>query len=78
MKAIGGVGIREYVRHVIRQTEGRCGWAVGSGNSIPNSVSAAGYLAMVKTVRERRGCWRGRAVLHIACGGQQQTGTDGP
>jgi uroporphyrinogen decarboxylase len=47
-------GIREYVRNVIRQTEGRCGWAVGSGNSIPNYVPVAGYLAMVNTVREQR------------------------
>jgi uroporphyrinogen decarboxylase len=47
-------GIRQYVQDVIRQVEGRCGWAVGSGNSIPGYVPATGYLAMIQTVREHR------------------------
>jgi len=55
----GAADQREYFRRaplcdVIRQTAGRCGWAAGSGNSIPSHVPAAGCLAMVNTVREHR------------------------
>ena len=47
--------IRAYVRDVICKSEGHGGIALGSGNSIPDYVPAAGYLAMVNAVREYRG-----------------------
>ncbi|MEI6132294.1 MAG: uroporphyrinogen decarboxylase family protein [Bacillota bacterium] len=47
--------IKEIVLKVINDCEGKCGFALGSGNSIANYVPAAGYLAMVETVREYRG-----------------------
>ena len=47
--------IRNYVRDVIKASEGFRGIAIGSGNSIPDYVPAAGYLAMVEAVREYRG-----------------------
>jgi len=47
--------IREYVREVIGYSVGHGGIAIGSGNSIPEYVPAAGYLAMVEAVREYRG-----------------------
>jgi uroporphyrinogen decarboxylase len=48
-------GIRAYVREVVRQTCGRGGVALGSGNSIPDYVPPEGYLAMVNEVRALRG-----------------------
>jgi len=47
--------IKEIVQKAINDCEGKCGFALGSGNSIANYVPAAGYLAMVETVREYRG-----------------------
>ncbi|HUW42265.1 MAG TPA: uroporphyrinogen decarboxylase family protein [Rectinemataceae bacterium] len=47
--------IREYTRDVIARSASQAGLALGSGNSIPDYVPAAGYLAMVNTVRESRG-----------------------
>jgi uroporphyrinogen decarboxylase len=47
--------IRAYVLDVIRKAEGYGGIAISSGNSIPDYVPAAGYLAMIETVREYRG-----------------------
>ncbi len=47
--------IKEIVRDVIGYSRGRGGFALGSGNSIPHYVPAAGYLAMVETAREARG-----------------------
>jgi uroporphyrinogen decarboxylase len=34
---------------------GRGGYALGSGNSIPDYVPAAGYLVMIEAAREFRG-----------------------
>jgi len=47
--------IRAYVRKTFAGAAGCGGVALGSGNSIPDYVPAAGYLAMVETVREVRG-----------------------
>jgi len=47
--------IREYTLALIAACSGQKGFALGSGNSIPDYVPAAGYLAMVNTVRESRG-----------------------
>jgi uroporphyrinogen decarboxylase len=47
--------IAEYVKAVLCQVEGRGGVAIGTGNSIPDYVPPAGYLAMVDTVRKHRG-----------------------
>lgn len=47
--------IREYVRDVIAKCVGHGGFAFGSGNSIPEYVPPAGYLAMVNAAREWRG-----------------------
>jgi uroporphyrinogen decarboxylase len=51
-------GIREYVREVVAQSRGWGGVAFGSGNSIPDYVPEAGYLAMVTEVRSLRGDYR--------------------
>ena len=37
---------------------GHGGYALGSGNSIPDYVPVEGYLAMVEGVRARRGDYR--------------------
>jgi uroporphyrinogen decarboxylase len=50
--------IRAYVRELVEQTRGHGGFAIGSGNSIPDYVPVAGYLAMVEQVRELRGDYR--------------------
>ncbi len=47
--------IRAYVKEVINYSVDHGGFAIGSGNSIPNYVSASGYMAMIETVREYRG-----------------------
>ena len=47
--------IREYVRDVLRYSQGWDGVAIGTGNSVPDYVPASGYLAMIETVREFRG-----------------------
>ncbi|MDA8427322.1 MAG: hypothetical protein M0Z80_14440 [Treponema sp.] len=47
--------IREYTRDVLARCAAQAGLALGSGNSIPDYVPAAGYLAMVNTAREARG-----------------------
>ncbi len=48
------------IKEIVRDVAGYCshgkgGFALGSGNSIPSYVPAAGYLAMVETARECRG-----------------------
>lgn len=50
--------IRAYVSRVAAQCRGHGGVALGSGNSIPDYVPPAGYLAMVEQVRELRGDYR--------------------
>jgi uroporphyrinogen decarboxylase len=47
--------IKRYTFDVIARSATQAGLAVGSGNSIPDYVPAAGYLAMVNAVREYRG-----------------------
>jgi uroporphyrinogen decarboxylase len=47
--------IHEYVLDSIRRAQGHGGIAFGSGNSIPDYVPTAGYLAMIETVRDYRG-----------------------
>jgi uroporphyrinogen decarboxylase len=47
--------IKAKVLDTIARTGAQKGLAFGSGNSIPDYVPAAGYLAMVNTVRELRG-----------------------
>jgi uroporphyrinogen decarboxylase len=50
--------IRRYTLDVIVKSSAQEGLAVGSGNSIPDYVPAAGYLAMVNAVRAYRGDFR--------------------
>ncbi len=50
--------IRRYTLEVLHACAAQEGLAVGSGNSIPDYVPAAGYLAMVNAVREYRGDFR--------------------
>jgi len=50
--------IRAYVLDVLRQCRGHGGLAFGSGNSIPDYVPPAGYLAMINTLREYRGDYK--------------------
>jgi len=50
--------IARYTQDVIIRSAEQAGLAVGSGNSIPDYVPAAGYLAMVNAVREYRGDFR--------------------
>lgn len=47
--------IKEYTLNVIKEGEKTTGFALGSGNSIPEYVSTSGYFAMLETVREYRG-----------------------
>ncbi len=47
--------IADYVGEVYEVAQSAGGVALGSGNSIPNYVPSAGYLAMVDTVRSLRG-----------------------
>lgn len=46
--------IGKIVDEVIAYSKGHGGIAIGSGNSIPEYVPAAGYLAMVEAVRKAR------------------------
>jgi len=47
--------IKRYTLDVVVRSSAQAGFAVGSGNSIPDYVPANGYLAMVNAVREYRG-----------------------
>ena len=47
--------VRDYTRKVIAGSRGQRGFALGSGNAIPDYVPASGYLAMVEAARESRG-----------------------
>jgi uroporphyrinogen decarboxylase len=47
--------IADYTTEVVQQAEGHGGFALGSGNSIPEYVPTEGYLAMVETGRRLRG-----------------------
>lgn len=46
--------IRDYVLDIIRRAKDYKGFAIGSGNSIPQYVPVKGYLAMIETVRSSR------------------------
>ena len=50
--------IREIVRELYPFSKGHGGFALGSGNSIPNYVPAESYLAMVNAARELRGDYK--------------------
>jgi uroporphyrinogen decarboxylase len=47
--------IKEIVKEVIGYSQGHGGFALGSGNSIPDYVPVSGYLAMIETGRKVRG-----------------------
>lgn len=47
--------LREYIRDVLRKTEGHGGIAAGTGNSIPSYVPVENYLNMIEIVWEYRG-----------------------
>jgi len=49
------IEIKEIVRNVIHYSAGHGGFALGSGNSIPDYVPIQGYLTMIETAREIRG-----------------------
>lgn len=46
--------IKKYVREIIDGSVERGGFAIGSGNSIPNYVPVKGYLAMIEAVNDYR------------------------
>ena len=47
--------IRELVIETCSRAAGRCGFALGSGNSIPDYIPPANYAAMIRAAREYRG-----------------------
>lgn len=47
--------IKEIVRDVMNYSVGKTGFAIGSGNSIPDYVPVSGYLAMIDAARTNRG-----------------------
>ena len=47
--------IEDKVRKVVAYCSGKGGFALSSGNSIPNYVPVEGYLAMIETARKLRG-----------------------
>jgi len=47
--------IKEITREVMAYSVGHGGFAIGSGNSIPDYVSVPGYLAMIEAARDFRG-----------------------
>ena len=47
--------VERRVRQIIEQVEGKGGIAISSGNSIPDYVPTANYLAMIRAVRMHRG-----------------------
>lgn len=47
--------IKEIVKEVVSYCTDKKGFALGSGNSIPDYVPAHGYLAMIEKAREMRG-----------------------
>lgn len=50
--------LREYALDVIKKSVGHGGFAIGTGNSIPNYIPVENYLNMVEIVREYRGDFR--------------------
>ena len=47
--------LKEYILDVIKQSIHHGGFAIGTGNSIPNYIPAENYLNMIEIVREYRG-----------------------
>jgi uroporphyrinogen decarboxylase len=50
--------IKEYVKNVISYSIDADGFALGSGNSIPDYIPLEGYMAMVETARDFRGDYK--------------------
>ena len=50
----------QHALDVIKKSVGHGGFAIGTGNSIPNYLPAESYLNMVEIVREYRGDWTHR------------------
>ena len=50
----------EFAPDVVKKSVGHGGFAIGTGNSIPNYLPAESYLNMVEIVREYRGDWTHR------------------
>lgn len=50
--------LKEYILDVIKKSSHHGGFAIGTGNSIPNYIPAENYLNMVEIVREYRGDFR--------------------
>ena len=50
----------EFATDVVKKSVGHGGFAIGTGNSIPNYIPAENYLNMVEIVREYRGDWTHR------------------
>ncbi len=46
--------VKEYTLDVLNSVKDKPGVAIGTGNSVPNYVSIAGYLAMNQTIKEFR------------------------
>lgn len=46
--------IKKYVKDIIKQSRGCCGFAFGSGNSITDYVPVNNYIAMIESARESR------------------------
>ena len=47
--------MKEYIHDVIKKCTGHGGFAIGTGNSIPDYVPAENYLNMIEIIREYRG-----------------------
>lgn len=47
--------LKEYIEDVIAKCKNHGGFAIGTGNSIPDYVPAEGYLNMIEIIREYRG-----------------------
>lgn len=46
--------VRNYIEELIAKCAGRCGWAFGTGNSIPVFISADRFLTMIRVFCELR------------------------
>jgi uroporphyrinogen decarboxylase len=42
--------VRERCRNMLKRAEGRGGYALGTGNSVPEYIPVENYLAMASTV----------------------------
>lgn len=53
--SLGKEAMYDYIEDVVKKSVGHGGFAFGSGNSIPNYVPIAGFLAMNEAARKLRG-----------------------